>query len=87
MNAAVKTITVFTSYKLQALTFDGVATTFQLRTVSGFPPNIMASSDLLVSLDGVIQEPDTSYTASGTAIVFMTAPATDSKCFIVWWSH
>lgn len=87
MGVEVRSLTVFTSYKLQALTFDGVATTFQLRTVSGFPPNIMASSDLLVSLDGVIQEPDASYSASGTAIVFMTAPAPDSKCFIVWWSH
>lgn len=87
MGVNVKTIAVFQSVKMQRLIFDGVATAFILTTLPGDQPNIAVSSDLLVSLDGVIQDPDIAYTASGDVIVFTTAPSADSSCFIVWWSH
>lgn len=87
MNAAVRTLTIFQSYKMQRLTFDGVQTAFPLATVAGVIPNIQTATDLLVSIDGVIQEPDAAYTASNDVIQFTTAPSVDSVCFIVWWSH
>ena len=87
MNATVKSLATFTTVKMQPLVFNGTTTTFTLLTTGGAVPNILASSDLLVSLDGVIQQPDVAYTGSGNQIVFTTAPIADSGCFIVWYQH
>jgi hypothetical protein len=70
--------------------FNGVLTTFNLsRTISGtsssfYPVN---SEQLLVSLGGVIQKPDTSGTTgfkiSFNQIIFAVAPVTGTSCFII----
>jgi hypothetical protein len=87
MNVEVRSSTVFSTVKMQPLVFNGTTTTFTLTTTAGAVPNILASSDLLVSLDGVIQQPDVSYSAAGNQILFTTAPSQTSGCFIVWYQH
>jgi hypothetical protein len=70
--------------------FNGVLTTFNLtRTVSGvtsaFYP--ISSEQLLVSLGGVIQEPDptgdTGFRINFNQIIFALAPAAGVSCFII----
>ena len=60
-------------------TYNGSNTTFSLGTQVGSP------AQLLVSHDGVIQEPGTDYTlaSGGTQITFTTAPASGASIFIV----
>lgn len=87
MNVAVRSLAIFSTVKMQPLAFNGSTTIFTLLTMPGLVPNILASSDLLVSIDGVIQQPDTDYIASGNQIHFMVAPGADSACFIVWFQH
>jgi hypothetical protein len=74
--------------------FNGVLTTFNLtRTVSGvtsaFYP--VSSEQLLVSLGGVIQKPDTTGTVgfkiAFNQIIFATPPPTSTSCFIVAYGH
>ena len=62
----------------QDITTDGSTTTFTLDfTVS-------STSSIIVSVGGVIQEPDTAYTLSGgnTSIVFSEAPASTADTYI-----
>ena len=62
----------------QDITTDGSTTTFSLDfTVS-------STSSIIVSVGGVIQEPDTAYTLSGgnTSIVFSEAPASTADTYI-----
>jgi len=62
----------------QDITTDGSTTTFALDfTVS-------STSSIIVSVGGVIQEPDTAYTLSGgnTSIVFSEAPASTADTYI-----
>lgn len=87
MNAQVKSLAVFSTVKMQTLVFNGVATVFTMVTVPGAAPNVLASSDLIVCLDGVLQQPDVAYVASGSTITFSVAPTADSVCFIVWFQH
>lgn len=87
MDVQVRSSSIFSTVKMQPLVFNGTLTTFTLTTTAGAVPNILASSDLLVSLDGVIQQPDVAYTASGNQIIFSAAPTADSLCFIVWYQH
>lgn len=87
MNVQVRTLGTFQTVKLQTLVFDGTKTTFTLLTMAGAAPNVQVSSDLLVSVDGVIQNPDVAYTASGNQIQFTTAPTADALNFIVWFSY
>jgi hypothetical protein len=70
--------------------FNGVLTTFNLtRTVSGvtsaFYP--VGTEQLLVSLGGVIQQPDptgnTGFRISSNTIIFAIAPVAGASCFIV----
>lgn len=64
---------------------DGVKTAFSLVTKAGSPVvSVTKSEELVVSLDGVVQEPGVSYSASGATITFATAPAGDSKTFLTW---
>jgi hypothetical protein len=72
--------------RISQLPFDGVTTTFTMTTVSGVAPVLGYSTDLFVSLDGVGQEPDVAYTASGASITFAQAPPADAKFFALWWS-
>lgn len=87
MNVQVRTLGTFQTVKLQNIVFDGTTTLYNLLTMAGAAPNIQVSSDLLVSLDGVIQNPDVAYTASSNQIQFTTAPTADALNFIVWFSY
>ena len=67
-------------YTTQTLTANSVTTTFNLNyTVS-------STSAIIVSVAGVLQQPDTAYTlgAGGTQIVFSTAPTTGDTVFIIF---
>ena len=57
-----------------ASSFNGSTTTFNLRadSVSVYPTS---PATMIISLGGVIQEPNTSYTVTGDQITFTTAPA------------
>jgi len=72
-----------TNQKLDALTFNGVTTTFNLKVnnVAATPNN---AASLLISINGVIQEPLTAYTVSGSTITFTTAPASTDTFFGVY---
>ena len=65
---------------------DGVRTAFTLSTKEspGVPVTVVKHEELVVSLDGVIQEPGVSFTASGATITFTQAPAADAYIFITW---
>lgn len=66
--------------KLDALTFNGSTTTFNLTSgsVAVTPAN---ANCLLISLNGVIQEPGVSFTLSGSQITFSVAPASTDVFF------
>ena len=77
-----------------AATFDGSDTSFDLKetTNSGSAASVTNINQLIVSLNGVVQKPNTgSYSASeegfyltdADTIRFCTAPATGSTCFII----
>ena len=60
--------------------FDGSITTFLL-TADGVAVYPTSPTTLIISLGGVIQEPNTTYTVSGNQITFTTAPATSTTFF------
>ena len=62
--------------------FNGSTTQFALTTrIGGIAITPVVEAALLISLDGVIQEPTTDYTVSGTNITFTTAPASTVSFF------
>ena len=67
-------------FEKQTLTADGSTTTFTLNYTIG------SSSSILVSVSGVIQEPESAYNISsgGTQIVFSTAPEIGETIFLVF---
>ena len=68
------------SFEKQALTADSSATSFALNYVVG------SSASILVSVAGVIQEPEVAYNISGGGanIVFTAAPASGDTVFVVF---
>ena len=68
------------SFEKQDLTADGSTTTFTLNYTVG------SSSAILVSVSGVIQEPETAYNLStgGTKIVFSAAPESGEDIFVIF---
>ncbi len=68
-------------------TFNGVLVTFALTALT-LPISPAKSGQLLVSINGVLQEPDDTGTegfkVSGSNIVFSSAPATGSTFWAVW---
>ena len=68
------------SFEKQALTADSSATSFALNYVVG------SSASILVSVAGVIQEPEVAYNISGGGanIVFTAAPASGDTVYIVF---
>ena len=62
--------------------FNGSTTTFNL-TASSIAMEPVVAPALLVSVNGVLQQPLTDYTISGSTITFTTAPASTDTCFIV----
>ncbi len=67
-------------FEKQTLTADGSTTTFTLNYTIG------SSSSILVSVSGVVQEPEVAYNISsgGTQIVFSTAPESGETIFVVF---
>ena len=70
----------FGAFEKQSLTADSSTTTFALTYTVG------SSSSIMVSVAGVIQEPETGYTLSGggTNIVFTAAPTSGDTVFVVF---
>lgn len=68
------------AFEKQTLTADSVTTTFSLTYQVG------SSSSILVSVAGVVQEPEVAYnlTSGGTQIVFSEAPTTSSTVFVIY---
>ena len=68
------------AFEKQSITADGSTTTFTLTYQVG------SSSSILVSVAGVVQEPETGYnlTSGGTQIVFSAAPTSGDTVFIVF---
>ena len=74
--------------------FNGSTKTFNLtRSINGVNQAFFPVSDqsLLVSLGGVLQQPDSSgtigFTTNGSQITFAAAPLQHAKCFIVSYGH
>ena len=62
--------------------FNGSTTTFNL-TASSVAMEPVVAPALLVSINGVLQQPLTDYTISGSTVTFTTAPASTDTCFII----
>ena len=60
--------------------FDGSTTQFALTTNSIAVTPVTASA-VIISINGVLQEPTTAYTVSGTNITFTSAPASTDTFF------
>ena len=62
--------------------FDGSTTQFALTSrIGGVAITPVIEAAVLISINGVIQEPTTDYTVSGTNITFTTAPASGDSFF------
>ena len=68
------------AFEKQSLTADSSTITFSLNYTVG------STSSLMVSVAGVLQEPDTGYSLSGggTSIVFSAAPTSGDNVFIIY---
>jgi len=68
------------AFEKQSLTADSSTTTFSLNYTIG------SSSSILVSVAGVVQEPETGYNlaSGGTTIVFSAAPTSGDTVFIIF---
>ena len=68
------------AFEKQSLTADSSTTTFTLNYTVG------SSSSVLVSVAGVVQEPETGYTlsAGGVSIVFSAAPTSGETVFVIF---
>lgn len=66
--------------------FDGTTTTFTLQ-VGGFPVVAGSPQNLLISIDGVLQEPGVAYTVFADQIQFGTAPASGQSFFGIRLGH
>ena len=71
---------LYGAFEKQDLTADGSTTTFTLNYTVG------SSSSILVSVSGVVQEPETAYNIStgGTKIVFSAAPESGEDIFVIF---
>jgi len=63
-----------------AASFNGSLTTFNL-TVAGAAFTASQATQLIISVAGVLQEPETAYTVSGSQITFTSAPAAGASFF------
>ena len=62
--------------------FDGSTTQFALTSrIGGVAITPVVEAAILISINGVIQEPTTDYTVSGTNITFTSAPASTDSFF------
>ena len=70
----------FGAFEKQSLTADGSTTTFTLNYTAG------SSSSILVSVSGIVQEPQVGYNLSsgGTQIIFSEAPESGETVYVVF---
>ena len=68
----------YIEFQKQTLTADGTTTVFTLDQAAG------NANGLLVSVGGVVQEPDVAYTVSAFAITFAVAPTNGYTIYIVY---
>ena len=68
------------AFEKQSLTADGSTTTFSLNYTVG------SSSSIIVSVAGVLQEPESAYNiaSGGSSIVFTAAPESSATVFVVF---
>lgn len=71
---------------MNPITPDGVTTTFTLTATDGTTVDIPTANTLLVSVDGVWQEPEVQYAASVDQLAFAQPPLLDSIVFMLWLS-
>jgi hypothetical protein len=72
--------------RIDAITPDGVKVTFPLTAIDGTTVAITGDTYLLVSVDGVWQEPTSQYSAAGDIVVFTQPPTADAHVFMLWFS-
>jgi len=71
---------------IRGITPDGVQTVFvATRQDTGQPIAAASPAELLVSVDGVIQEPGVDYQVNVKDVQFTKAPSADSNVFMVWY--
>ena len=66
--------------KLDAITFDGTTLTYAL-TIGGVAKAVGNANQLLISIAGVIQEPNVAYTVVDATITFAVAPNVNHTFF------
>jgi hypothetical protein len=72
-------------FKIDPIVPDGVTVTFQLTYMSGtLSPYITKPVELLVSVDGVIQEPYVDYSAIDDEITFYSPPGSTSRIWMIY---
>jgi hypothetical protein len=71
------------SIQLKSLTFDGVTRVFPLQTIDGTAFTPVSAENLLVSVGGIIQRPNTDYTTSGSTITFPASAWTNPPASIL----
>jgi hypothetical protein len=80
---------VVKAWKIVAFVPDGSTQNFPLRYVNAssvtVDANVGASPELIVVLDGVMQEPGSDFSAAGAALHMTVAPATDADFWAVWY--
>jgi hypothetical protein len=75
------------SWKIKPLTPNGTAQDFLLQYTSGgstLDANVGASPELIVALDGAMQEPGVDFTAAGNSLHLAVAPLADADLWAVW---
>jgi hypothetical protein len=76
------------AWKIKPLTPNGSSQDFPLRYASGastLDANVGSSPELLVALDGAMQEPGSDFTASGATLHMAVAPGADADLWAVWY--
>ena len=68
---------------LDALAFNGSATTFNLAS-SGAVVTPVAVASLLIAINGVVQQPGTAFTVSGSQITFFSPPSSSDQFFGIY---
>jgi hypothetical protein len=72
------------SKKLNSITPDGTTTVFTVTAIDATAVTIQNTSELMIHVDGVEQEPGISFTAINNQVTFAVAPSADSIVFMVW---
>ena len=72
--------------KMNSLTPDGNTKVFTLTATDGTTVDIIGTNTLLVSVDGVWQEPTTMYSAVDNQLTFIEAPLVGAVIFMIWFS-